>query len=47
MLICRKMYTQPMSKDFALTDDVKKHYGEDEPYHTMYVGEIVKALIKE
>ncbi len=46
VLICRKMYAQEMSKDFALTDEVTKHYGEDEPYHTFYVGEIVKVLTK-
>lgn len=46
VLICRKMYAQEMSKDCALTDEVTKHYGEDEPYHTFYVGEIVKVLTK-
>lgn len=46
VLICRKMYAQEMSKDCAYTEDVIKHYGTDEPYHTMYVGEIVKVLTK-
>lgn len=46
-LICRKLYSQEMKADCATSEDVKKHYGENEPYHTMYVGEIVKAFIKE
>ncbi len=45
-LICRKMYSQEMSKECALSEEVAKHYGENEPYHTFYVGEIVKALTK-
>ncbi|MBQ4104887.1 MAG: flavin reductase [Clostridia bacterium] len=47
VLICKKLYAQPMDKAFALTQDVTKHYGENEPYHTMYAGEIIKALTKE
>ncbi len=46
VLICRKMYAQEMSKEYAFTEEVTKHYGEDEPYHTFYVGEIVKVLTK-
>lgn len=45
-LICRKMYSQEMQKDSAFTEEVTKHYGENEPYHTFYVGEIVKILTK-
>lgn len=45
-LICRKMYSQQMSKDCAFTEEVTKHYSENEPYHTFYVGEIVKAFTK-
>lgn len=45
-LICRKMYAQEMNESCALTEDVTKHYGEGEPYHTFYVGEIVKVLTK-
>ncbi len=46
VIICRKVYAQEMLKECALCEDVKKHYGENEPYHTMYVGEIVKAYTK-
>lgn len=44
VLICRKMYAQEMSKDCVISEEIAKHYGEDEPYHTFYVGEIVKIL---
>lgn len=47
VLICRKMYAQEMSESSVTCEDVKAHYGEGEPYHTFYVGEIKKALIKE
>ena len=46
VLICKKMYAQEMSDACALCDEVKKHYGEAEPYHTFYVGEIIKAFEK-
>lgn len=47
VLICRKMYAQEMQDNCATCDEVKKHYAEGEPMHTFYVGEIVKALVKE
>lgn len=47
VLVCKKLYAQPMGKEFVCDDIVKPNYAEDEPYHTMYVGEIVKALVKE
>ncbi len=46
VIICRKIYAQQMCADCALSEDIKTHYGENEPYHTMYVGEIVKAYTK-
>ena len=47
VLICRKIYSQELSKDF-LTDTslINKNYLKDE-FHTMYIGEIVKVLVKE
>ena len=46
VIICRKMYAQEMNKDCVINEEVVKHYGENEPYHTFYVGEIVKVLTK-
>ncbi len=48
VLICKKLYAQPMGKEFVNDKDVVfPQYGENEAYHTMYVGEIVKAFVKE
>ena len=46
VLICKKMYAQKMDSSCALNEDVTTHYAENEPYHTFYVGEIVKAYTK-
>ena len=46
VLICKKMYAQEMCDSCALSEDVKTHYDENEPYHTFYVGEILKAFSK-
>ena len=46
VLICRKLYTQEMDKNCTTDAQVKSHYAEDEPFHTMYIGDIVKALTK-
>lgn len=47
VLICRKMYAQGMLDTCATCDEVKKHYAEGEAYHTLYVGEIIKTLVRE
>lgn len=46
VLICKKMYAQQMQNSCATSDEVLTHYGENEPYHTFYIGEIVKAFEK-
>jgi len=46
VLICKKMYSQKMDESFVFCDEVRTHYGENEPYHTLYVGEIIKAYTK-
>ncbi len=47
VLVCKKLYAQDMDKASVCDDFVNTHYGEDEPMHRMYVGEIVKAYVKE
>ncbi|MBR3972156.1 MAG: flavin reductase [Ruminococcus sp.] len=46
VIVCKKMYAQEMKDSCALCDEIRTHYGENEPYHTFYVGEIVKAFEK-
>ena len=44
VLVCKKLYAQDMDKACICDDLVNPNYGEDEPMHKMYVGEIVKAF---
>ncbi len=46
-LVCKKLYAQDMDKTCVIDNAVLTNYGEDEPMHKVYVGEIVKAFIKE
>ena len=46
VLVCRKMYGQMMTPESFLTDETASMY-QDGDYHKVYVGEIVKVLIKE
>ena len=47
VVVCKKMYAQDMDKACICDDAVNTNYGENEPMHKMYVGEIVKAYVKE
>lgn len=43
VLICRKLYSAPMKEEyFADSTIIQQHY-PDKDFHTMYIGEIVKA----
>lgn len=47
ILICRKLYSQAMLPEcFVGTENSDKWY-PDRDFHTMYIGEIEKVLIKE
>ncbi|MBQ7386306.1 MAG: flavin reductase [Ruminococcus sp.] len=46
VLVCKKLYAQDMDKVCVVDDAVLTNYGEDEPMHRMYVGEIVKAFTR-
>lgn len=46
-LVCKKLYAQDMDKACVADSAVNANYGENEPMHKMYVGEIVKAFVKE
>lgn len=47
VVVCKKLYAQDMDKACVCDDVVTTNYGENEPMHKMYVGEIVKAYVKE
>ena len=47
VFVCRKLYHSPMLADgFVDKTLMDKHY-PDKDYHTMYIGEIIKILVKE
>lgn len=46
VLVCRKWYAQDMDPA-AMPEEVKRKWYPQEDYHTMYVGRIVEAYIKE
>lgn len=46
VLVCRKLYNQFLNEESLYDKSLKSNY-ENNDYHKMYVGEIVKALIKE
>lgn len=45
-LVCRKRYAQELNEG-ALPQDVKEKWYPNRDYHTMYLGQIVEAYIKE
>lgn len=47
VIICKKLYAQPLEKKFFIDKDSDKECYPDKDYHIMYVEEIEKVLIKE
>lgn len=46
VLICKKLYAQELTPESFLDPDIEKNY-PNRDYHTMYIGEILEAYIKE
>ena len=46
VLVCRKRFAQPMDPAL-IPGDVKERWYPQQDYHTLYIGEIVEALIRE
>ncbi|MHC1720436.1 MAG: flavin reductase family protein [Clostridiaceae bacterium] len=47
VLICRKLYAQEYKPEYFIDKSLDEKYYPDKDYHTMYIVEIVKALIEE
>lgn len=47
VLVCKKLYAQNMEKDQVCDESVLENYAPSEPMHKVYVGEIIKAIVKE
>lgn len=46
VLICKKIYAQNLSPSCFLEDNLNLNYKNND-YHKMYIGEIVKCIVKE
>lgn len=46
VFVCKKIYTDFIKPDNFLDDSIKINY-ENNDYHKMYVGEIIKCLVKK
>ncbi|MGL6175229.1 MAG: flavin reductase [Cellulosilyticaceae bacterium] len=45
-LICKKLYAQPMQPDCFIADGIDDKWYPNKDYHTLYIVEIEKVLIK-
>ena len=45
-MLCRKLYAQPLASEFFIDKSCDEKWYKDD-YHTMYVVEIEKLLVKE
>lgn len=46
VLVCRKRFAQPMDPD-NLPREIQDKWYPEKDYHTLYIGEIVEALVKD
>lgn len=46
VLVCRKLYAQPMDPACFIERSLDAEHYPDKDYHKMFVGEVVKALVK-
>ena len=47
IIICKKVYAQYMGpENFVCRENIEKWYGDND-FHTMYLGQITKVLVKE
>lgn len=46
VIICKKIYFQDLNPNNFLENDIDKNYPQKD-YHRMYIGEIIKCLIKK
>lgn len=47
ILICRKLYKQEFQAESFIVDGIDEKMYPDKDYHSMYISEIVKVLVKE
>ncbi len=47
VLVCRKLYSQPMGPEYFTEDWIDGKWYPEKDYHVMYMAEIEKVLVKE
>jgi flavin reductase (DIM6/NTAB) family NADH-FMN oxidoreductase RutF len=47
VLLCKKLYAQPLKPEFFIASGLDAEFYPDKDYHTLYIVEIEKVLIKE
>ncbi len=47
IIICKKIYTQPLNPDCFIANELDEKWYPQKDYHTFYMAEIEKILIKE
>lgn len=46
-MICKKLYAQDMTRESFIDVDMRKKHYPEEDYHTLYIAEIEKILLKD
>lgn len=46
VLVCRKLYAAPVKEEFFIDREIVEEHYPERDFHTMYIGEITKVLIK-
>ena len=47
VLVCKKLYAQPMDPAGFVDNSLDGQWYPDKDYHKMFVGEVVKVLVKK
>lgn len=47
VMVCKKLYKQPYNPEGFLVEGIDEKMYPDKDYHTMYIAEIVKVLVKK
>lgn len=46
-ILCKKLYAQEYKPEFFIAQELKEKWYPDVDYHTLYIAEITKILVKE
>jgi hypothetical protein len=46
-ILCRKLYAQKFKPECFIAQELNEKWYHDDDYHTLYIAEITKILVKE